>query len=219
MWAERVDVTECGEVRAFAEHVEERLGPASALVNNAAVLGPVGRIDQVDLGEWRRALEINVVGTAQVTAAFVPQMERAGGGSVVNLSGGGVGGSELQELVSAYTSAKGAVAVLTESLARELAPFGIRVNALAPGPLPTGFRGPANDVGADLRRDFPEVFELLGYLLSPESAWLSGRLLSARWDPVTQLRSRAGDVKPSQYTLRRIDDALFTAVEDQHSDK
>ena len=93
--ARALDVVDAGAVADFAAAVERTLGPAYAVVNNAAVLGPVGPVGTVDLGAWRDALVTDVFGTVSVTAAFVGQLERRGGGRVVNLSGGGIGGPNV----------------------------------------------------------------------------------------------------------------------------
>ena len=69
-----LDVRDIDAVRDFARTTERDLGAAYAVVNNAAVLGPVGRVDEVDLEEWKSALEVNVVGAVSMCSAFVPQM-------------------------------------------------------------------------------------------------------------------------------------------------
>jgi 3-oxoacyl-[acyl-carrier protein] reductase len=224
-----LDVRDADAVRAFAHDSRRVLGPAYALVNNAAVLGPVGRIDSVDLDEWQRALEINVAGVANLCVAFAPQMAEFGRGSIINVSGGGTGGPNVPGGVSAYTTAKAAVVALTETLAKELAPSKIRVNAIAPGPLPTGFLNPVLEAGPEVAGaalyqeatgtteapdDVVDVSErlasLLRYLLSDESEWLTGKLVSARWDSVESLRANEARLRTtSLLTLRRIDDTLF----------
>ena len=230
--AEVLDVADADAVRAFADRVEDRLGPARGLVNNAGVLGPVGPIDRVDMDEWREALLVNVAGVANACAGFVPQMRRSGGGSIVNLSGGGLGGPVVQSFLSAYTSSKAAVAVLTETLAAELVADGIRVNAVAPGGLATELMRPVLTAGREAAGealystavriyeagsasdDVPVEFAtLLDFLLSPGSAWLTGRLLSARWETVERLLDARDRISTtSLFALRRIDDALYTEL-------
>jgi 3-oxoacyl-[acyl-carrier protein] reductase len=222
-----LDVGDEPAVRAFAATVAGS-DPVHALVNNAGVLGPVGRIDTVPLDEWRHAIGVNLVGVAHATAAFVPLMRD--GGSIVNLSGGGVGGPGVQSHISAYTAAKGAVAVLTETLADELAPLGIRVNAVAPGALRTELMRAVLDAGPEragdtlyetAQRIYGEQHEagegldddcraLLDFLLDDASRGLTGRVLSARWDRVADLRGQLAQLPgTSRYTLRRIDGELF----------
>jgi NAD(P)-dependent dehydrogenase (short-subunit alcohol dehydrogenase family) len=222
-----VDVSDAAAMAAFAGVVRDELGAPWALVNNAAVLGPVGRLDEADMNEWFRALLIDTGGVAATSRAFVPLMRDAGGGRIINLSGGGVGGAGLQPNVSAYTASKAAVAVLTESLARELA-GAITVNAVAPGAQPTGFADEVLRVGPEhAGRELYEatvrdqsttasldgLLSLVDFLLSPESAWLTGKLLSARWDRVEALLdARERLVSTSLLTLRRIDDTMFQEV-------
>ncbi len=228
--AEVLDVADTDAVRVFADHVDDRLGPACGLVNNAGVLGPVGSIDRVDMVEWRDALLVNVAGVANMCAGFVPQMRRGGGGSIVNLSGGGVGGSGVQSFLSAYTTSKAAVAVLTETLAAELAVDGIRVNAVAPGGLATDLMRPVLAAGPEaageaLHSTAMKIYEtaqapdevpggfarLLDFLLSPGSDWLTGRLLSARWETVERLHdARKRIATTSLFAMRRIDDTLYS---------
>jgi NAD(P)-dependent dehydrogenase (short-subunit alcohol dehydrogenase family) len=228
--AAALDVREASAVTDFARAAERQLGAAYALVNNAAVLGPVGAIDEIDLGEWARALEVNVVGVVNMCAAFAPQMARAGGGAIVNLSGGGIGGPGVPDRVSAYTTSKGGIVMLTETLARELRPSAVRVNAIAPGPLPTGFLRPVLDAGPGAVSDDlfataramgasgtveregvdKRLASLLLFLLSNESSWLTGKLVSARWESVEGLRAAEEQIrKTSLFTLRRIDGSLF----------
>ena len=222
-----VDVSDAAAIAAFAGIVGGELGPPWALVNNAAVLGPVGRLDEVDMNEWFRALLVDVGGVAASSRAFIPPMREAGGGRIINLSGGGIGGAGLQPNVSAYTASKAAVAVLTESLARELAGE-ITVNAVAPGAQPTTFADEVLRVGPERAgRELHEAtirdqatsppldafLSLVDFLLSPDSAWLTGKLLSARWDRVEAIvDARERLAGTSLLTLRRIDDTMFAEV-------
>jgi NAD(P)-dependent dehydrogenase (short-subunit alcohol dehydrogenase family) len=217
------DVTDTQAIGELATEVASRR-PAYGLVNCAAVLGPVGRIDQVQPSSWREAIMVNLVGTATCCAAFAPQMIGAGKGSIVNLSGGGVGGPHVPERISAYTASKAGVASLTETLGHELAP-NVRVNAVAPGPVPTGFMRDVLDGGPDVagerlyeatvrqhaRPPSPDRFlELMIFLLSDRSAPITGKLLSAQWDPLESLAVGAMEITDSsRFTMRRIDEVLY----------
>jgi NAD(P)-dependent dehydrogenase (short-subunit alcohol dehydrogenase family) len=222
-----VDVSDVAQIAEVARRCELDLSVVG-LVNCAGVLGPVGRIDQVDMHRWLEAVTVDLVGTAAMCAALAPQMIRAGGGSIVNFSGGGVGGPGLVARISAYTASKAAVVALSESLAIEFASTGLRVNAVAPGPVPTGFMKEVLDGGPDLAGEglyrqtveqqdaapaLDPVLDLVRYLLSAESAHITGRFLSARWERPADLD--AASVAGSLYTMRRIDGDLFAPVEKQ----
>jgi NAD(P)-dependent dehydrogenase (short-subunit alcohol dehydrogenase family) len=218
-----VDVADAAAVRALAARVARELGPADVLVNNAGVLGPVGPFVDVDLAEWAATIRIDLVGPVHAIAAFAPQMLEAGRGRIVNLSGGGTGGGTVAPRISAYTTAKAALVALTETVARELAPA-VKVNAIAPGAIATSFgdgilaAGPETS-GADLYEAtrsqgaepdaIDRFLDLLEFVLSPDAAWLTGRLLSARWDPPDALRGRRAEILDSDLlTLRRVDGDL-----------
>jgi NAD(P)-dependent dehydrogenase (short-subunit alcohol dehydrogenase family) len=128
--AEAIDVTDRDAVAHWARSVEDRLGAVDVLVNNAGISGR-GRID--DLGApqlWDRLLQVNLDGVFNVTHAFVPALKQTRG-NIVNLCSitGFVSGISS----AGYVASKGAIRSFTQVLARELAPFGVRVNAVAPG--------------------------------------------------------------------------------------
>jgi NAD(P)-dependent dehydrogenase (short-subunit alcohol dehydrogenase family) len=128
--AEAIDVTDRDAVTHWARSVEDRLGAVDVLVNNAGISGR-GRID--DLGApqlWDRLLQVNLDGVFNVTHAFVPALKQTRG-NIVNLCSitGFVSGISS----AGYVASKGAIRSFTQVLARELAPFGVRVNAVAPG--------------------------------------------------------------------------------------
>ena len=211
--------SETDVARLFARADADLPGPLRVLVNNAGVYGPKGPTDEVDLAEWRRALDINLLGTLIPCRAAMRRFKAAGYGKIVNLSGGGA--TNPMPNISCYAAAKAAVVRLTETLALELQPWRVDVNAVAPGALNTRLldevlaAGPER-VGADFYGRSvkqsqqggvpPELgADLCVYLAGAASDGVTGRLLSARWDPWTTLHERraelaAGDI----YTLRRI---------------
>ncbi|MCL4766533.1 MAG: SDR family oxidoreductase [Hyphomicrobiaceae bacterium] len=130
----RLDVTDEPAVEREVAAVEEELGPIAGVVNSAGIAADKHVFDTpVDL--FRRILDINVVGTFIVARAAARQMQKRQRGAIVNLASiAGVRGSKGR---SAYGSSKGAVIVLTQVMANDLARHGIRVNAVAPGPVET----------------------------------------------------------------------------------
>lgn len=218
-----VDVADVMAVARFAESLREQWGHVDTLVNNAARLGPVGTLTDTPIEDWLTTLAMNVGSVAIVSRAMIPLMPH--GGCIINIAGGGIGGPDIQEHVSAYTTSKAAVVALTEVLAAENAANGVRVNAVSPGAVATRFTQPILDAGPDRagektyqaalhqaeRPDHLAGFvRLVVWLASEQSSWLSGRLLSARWDTIERLESLRADIAGSSLlTLRRIDGDLF----------
>ena len=187
------DVSAAGQVAAAVEEVERLWGGVDILVNNAGLLGPVGPAHEADPESWLRAVRVNLGGCYLCCRAVLPGMIARRRGEIVNLSGGGA--VSPRPWFSAYGAAKAGVVRFTETLAAEVAPHGVRVNAVAPGAVQTGMAREAAEAlrrtaGAEAGGDAPErgsgtperAAELVLYLVSPRSAGLSGRLLSAAWD-------------------------------------
>ncbi len=190
------------------------------LVNNAAVQGPIGPAWENDWDAWRAAIETDLLGPVRLSRLAVPWMAQGGGGSIINLAGGGATGSRPN--FSAYAVAKTGLVRFTEVLADEARTLGVRVNALAPGVLPTEMLREVRRAGINAAgtKDFetahrsletgdPSVFhapaDLCVFLASAASKGITGRLLSAVWDPWRDLPSRAAELAGSDvYTLRRI---------------
>ena len=129
-----LDVTDDAAAGRVVAQVVEALGGIDGVVNSAGIAADVHTLDTpVEL--FRKILDVNVVGTFIVARAAARVMKDRGGGAIVNLASvAGVRGSKGR---SAYGSSKGAVCVLTQVMANDLARFGIRVNAIAPGPVDT----------------------------------------------------------------------------------
>ena len=159
---------------------------------------------------------MNLLAPVALCRLAVPWMRR--GGAIVNLSGGGA--TSARANFSAYGTAKAALVRFTETLSLEVADLGIRVNAISPGILNTQMvdavldAGPQN-AGEDYNRVLavkqnggqpPEKAAALAYhLASPASHGITGRLISAVWDPWTTLAEHAAELRDSDiYTLRRI---------------
>jgi 3-oxoacyl-[acyl-carrier protein] reductase len=208
--------TQVGELVAFALR---ELGSLQALVLNAGIYGPMGATETVSLTEWRRALDINLFGVLLPCRAVIPHFKQAGRGKIVVLSGGGA--TNPLPNISAYAASKAAVVRLMETLAEELRPFHVDVNAVAPGAMATRLvdevlaAGPER-VGAaffEKNKGWKEKgavpldlgASLAVYLASADSNGITGKLISAQWDPWKDLQQHREELAKSDiYCLRRI---------------
>jgi 3-oxoacyl-[acyl-carrier protein] reductase len=207
--------TQVNELVAFALR---ELGPLHALVLNAGIYGPMGATESVSLEEWRRAMDINLYGVLLPCRAVIPHFKKSGHGKIVILSGGGA--TNPLPNISAYAASKAAVIRLMETLAEELKTFRVDVNAIAPGALATRLvdevlaAGPEK-VGAAFYEKNKQWKDkgatpldlganLAVYLASAQSDGITGKLISAQWDPWEKLHELKGDLSGDIYTLRRI---------------
>lgn len=125
------DVADAPAVDRLFTAVERQLGRLDVLVNNAGIAGPTARVEDIEPADWRTTLAINIDGMFYCTRRAVPMLKAAGGGSIINLSS--AAGRLGFPLRTPYAASKWAVVGFTKSLAMELGPSHIRVNALQPG--------------------------------------------------------------------------------------
>ncbi len=125
------DVSDPDDVDRLFDTAIDRLGGLDILLNNAGIAGPTAAVEEVELEDWRKTLDINITGQFLCAKRAVPHIRAAGGGSIVNLSS--AAGRFGFPLRSPYAASKWAVVGFTKSLAIELGPDQIRVNAICPG--------------------------------------------------------------------------------------
>jgi NAD(P)-dependent dehydrogenase (short-subunit alcohol dehydrogenase family) len=129
----QIDVSSEADVARMATETVQAFGRIDILVNNAAIFSSIKLkpFEQIEVAEWRKVMDVNILGVALCCRACVPHMRKAGGGRIINLaSGAPIKGVPL---FLHYISSKGAVIAMTRGLARELGKDSITVNTLAPG--------------------------------------------------------------------------------------
>ena len=127
------DVADVEQVERLFADVREQLGGLDVLVNNAGIAGPTGPVESITPADWRRTIAVNLDGQFYCAHFAVPLLRETAHGLIVNMSS--VAGRLGYPFRTPYAASKWAVVGFTESLARELGPDGIRVNAILPGPV------------------------------------------------------------------------------------
>jgi 3-oxoacyl-[acyl-carrier protein] reductase len=213
-----VDLSDPAAARAVLDEARRLWPQLDILVNNAGIQGPIGMIADNDWAAWRETIQINLLAPAELCKLAIAWMRETGGGRIVNLGGGGVAG--LRPNFSAYATAKCGLIKFSETIAAEVAGLGIRVNCIAPGPMNTAMlqeilQAGSGQAGAaeyeQVRKQVasgatnPQIAaDLIVYLASEQSAGVTGKLISALWDPWRTLHEHAEELRGDIYTLRRI---------------
>jgi NAD(P)-dependent dehydrogenase (short-subunit alcohol dehydrogenase family) len=213
------DVSKPEDVTALVHAALREFGRLDVLVNNAGIAGPTGPIENVDWEEWIRTIEINLLGSVLLSRAVLPHFKKAAHGKIIQLSGGGA--TNPLPMLSAYAVSKAAIIRFVETLAEETRRHHIDVNAIAPGALNTRMldellaAGPER-IGSALHArslqqkqnggvPFHKGADLAVFLGSSLSDGITGKLISAAWDPWKTLPNHLADLNGTDiYTLRRI---------------
>jgi len=159
------DVSDADAVTAAIEAVGKRFGRLDALINNAGVATFAPLLETTN-EDWNRILAVNLTGPFLCTKAAVPLMRANGGGAIINITS--ISAVRASTLRSAYGTSKAGLAHLTKQLAVELASAGIRVNAVAPGPVETAMAKAVHT--AEIRADYHDAIPLNRYGLEAELA-------------------------------------------------
>ncbi len=193
--AVELNITDSGQVTRCFQQIAESRGRLDILVNNAGVGQNVAPVVELSDEEWQRVLSVTLTGTFYCCRAAGRIMERQGAGSIVNIAS--INGQNPAALVAAYNVAKAGVISLSRTLALELAAYGVRVNAVCPGPVYTEFnrtvmaqRGRSLNLNEEqmverIRTSIPlgrwgqpaDIASAVAFLCSDEAAWITGEVM------------------------------------------
>lgn len=215
------DVAQPEAIIWVVRQVEKVMGKIDILINAAGIQSPIGSFLENDLLEWEQAINVNLLGAVRLTHAVLPMMQARRLGKIINFSGGGA--TAPRPNFSAYAVSKAALVRFTETLAVELEPHNIQVNAVAPGAVNTRMLDEILAAGEKAGAEYEQalerlksggtpvelVCELILFLASTASGRLTGKLISAPHDPWREWGGKADYLNDiAIYTLRRLD--LFT---------
>jgi NAD(P)-dependent dehydrogenase (short-subunit alcohol dehydrogenase family) len=217
--AQVCDVANMSQVENLMSTAYTKFGRLDILVANAGIYGPKGPIEETNFDEWSYAIDVNLKGVFAQCRAIVPYFKKQRSGKIIVLSGGGA--TKPMPFLSSYAASKAAVVRFAETLAGEVAAFNIDVNCVAPGALNTRLLDEALAAGPEkvgqamynqlLKQkdsggnDIYVAANLCVYLASKDSDKITGKLISAIWDPWASFETHREDLTSSDiYTLRRI---------------
>jgi len=218
-----LDVSSPEKVKEFFGTLTKKIEYIDGLVNCAGIYGPIGKLDEINPIEFTNTININLLGTFYMCHYSIPLLKKSRRGKIVNLSGGGAASPFPH--YDGYAVSKISVVRLTENIALEFKNDNIDINAIAPGFVITRLHQETIKAGKKAGEDFlkktldqinaggvsPDIAaKLTTFLLSSDSDGITGKFISARWDPwendnfLNRLRNDADFA-----AVRRIDDKTF----------
>lgn len=217
--AQPTDVSNINDVEKLVKTTLLMFGKLDVLVANAGIYGTKGPLDEIDWQEWCQAIDINLKGTVLQCRSVLPHFKKMRAGKIIILSGGGA--TKPMPFLSAYATSKAAIVRFAETLAEEVKAFAIDVNAIAPGALNTRLLDEIIESGPDKvgKLFYEQALQqkaeggtplavgasLCTFLASAQSNGMTGKLISAVWDPWIKLPEYLKKLGQTDiYTLRRI---------------
>lgn len=226
-----ITITVCDmSIRTEVETLCEQIAKTEvdAALNLVAEHGEIGPFELSSTQDWERTFNINFFAAVEITKALVRSMKKFGKpGNVVHFSGGGV--TAPRAFFTQYSTSKSALVSFCASAAQETSPFGISLNCVAPGMMPSKMLKQVVDAGSNLvseqelenarrilsdnEHSYSNVCELCAFLMEQVGAEISGRLISAAWDKWYEFDANLNLIKNSDlFTLRRITPDDHTAL-------
>lgn len=214
------DISNWQEVQKLVETSIQKASHVDVLVNSAGVYGPIGSTAEVDLSEWKRAVDINLFGPLYLFQALMPHMIERKQGKIILLGGGGA--TTPLPNFSSYAASKAGLARLADTLAEELKSFNVQVNVIAPGLVDTRLQDEVLQAGNRAGGLYEKIksaretgagavppdlaADLAVFLASEDSGTLTGKLIAAPYDPWREWSGKADELNATpMYAIRRLD--------------
>jgi len=210
-----VDLAKVERLNNTIKKIIKKFKKIDILINNAGVWGPIGNFDKNNWKKWLEALNINLISSSYLIKSVLPIMKKNNFGRIVQLSGGGA--TSPMPNFSSYAVSKTAVVRLVETISEECRSFNININAVAPGPMNTNMLNIALKSGKEkvgenhynklLKQKrkggvgFYRTLSLIDFLIRNRK--VSGKLISAIWDPWNKMNFKKKIKNKDIYTLRR----------------
>lgn len=213
-----IDTTDSNAVELMVNDIIKQWSTLDVLLVSAAIQGPMGAFENQSYEEWSKTIDINLNGVFNCCRFVVPFMKKNDCGKIILISGGGA--TKSRPYFSAYAASKAALVRFGETIAEELKSYHIDVNSIAPGVMNTRLMDEMLAAGPEIiGAEYHDLIKqkehsdesirlsssLLVFLASSSSNGITGKLISAKWDPWQQLPHHLDALKSSDvYTLRRI---------------
>jgi NAD(P)-dependent dehydrogenase (short-subunit alcohol dehydrogenase family) len=215
----KADLSDRKSPRRIFAKAEEIFPRIDILINNAGIQGPIGACVRNPFGAWEKTFQVNFLALAQLCRLCARSMIRQRAGKIINISGGGA--AACRPFFSAYAVSKTALVRFSEILAEEVKPYRVEVNCVAPGAMKSALtkeiiKAGRRAAGAKEYRQarrlqrtggvpLEKAAKLCLFLASPQAHGITGKLISAVWDPWERLIKHKRALNQSDvYTLRRI---------------
>jgi NAD(P)-dependent dehydrogenase (short-subunit alcohol dehydrogenase family) len=213
------DLKALGDLPELCVSLINRFGVPDILINNAGIQGAIGPLWKNNWQEWEETIKVNFLAPVVLIRAFIPEMIKRGSGKIINISGGGA--TAPRPNFTAYSCSKVAIVRFSETLAEELRGTGVTVNCIAPGALNTRMTQRVINAGREAgEKEYSRAVrltqendiktrrraaDLAVFLASSASDGVTGKLISAVWDPWERLCEHISELESTDiYTLRRI---------------
>lgn len=213
------DLSNLETIPDIIQKIKNKFGNPDVLVNNAGIQGPIGPLQENDWRDWQKCVNVLLLSPVLLCREFLPGMIKKHYGKIINISGGGA--TKARPNFTSYATAKCGLVRFTETLAEELKDTGVWANCIAPGSMRSEMTGKiikagiekagylehhnALSLGKDNELILNRAADLVLFLASDKSNGITGKLISAVWDPWNELPEHLDDLKNRDvYTLRRI---------------